>query len=213
MSALVIDNIGQLVTCHPELGEGRLGVVRDAALVLEGSHVTAIEPAGAAGDDRLDAGGRCVIPGFVDSHTHLLFAGERGEEFAARMAGAPYAAGGIRETVALTRQASLQELQALAWFRRREAVRAGITHLEIKSGYALDVEGEARLCDLAARLTEDVTFLGAHVVPAEYASRPDEYVELVCGAMLEACRPHSRWIDVFCEEGAFDEEQSRQVLQ
>jgi imidazolonepropionase len=91
-------------------------------------------------------------------------------------------------------------------------VRAGITHLEIKSGYALDVEGERRLCDLAARLTEDVSFLGAHVVPAEYEGRADDYVELVCGPMLAACRPFARWIDVFCETGAFDEEQSRRVL-
>jgi imidazolonepropionase len=213
MSTLVIDNIGQLVTCVPSLGEGPLGVVRDAALVLEDDHVAAIERSGAAADERLDAGGRCVIPGFVDSHTHLLFAGERGGEFAARMAGAPYAAGGIRETVAQTRAAGIQELQGLAWVRRREAIRAGITHLEIKSGYALDVEGERRLCDLASRLTEDVTFLGAHVVAPEYEGRADEYVELVCGPMLEACGPHSRWIDVFCEEGAFDEEQSRRVLE
>jgi imidazolonepropionase len=213
MTTLVIDNIGQLVTGDPSLGEGPLGVVHDAALVLEDDHVAAIERPGASADERLDAGGRCVIPGFVDSHTHLIFAGERGEEFAARMAGAPYAAGGIRESVRRTREASLQELQTMTWMRRREAVRAGITHLEIKSGYALDVEGEARLCDLASRLTEDVTFLGAHVVPAEYEGRADEYVDLVCGPMLEACRPHSRWIDVFCEEGAFDEEQSRRVLE
>jgi imidazolonepropionase len=213
VSTLAIDNIGELVTCEPSLGEGPLGIVRNAALVLQGSEVVAIESAGVTADDQLDAGGRCVIPGFVDSHTHLIFAGERGEEFAARMAGAPYAAGGIRETVTRTREASVQELQVLSWVRRREAVRAGITHLEIKSGYALDVEGERRLCDLASRLTEDVTFLGAHVVPAEYKGRADDYVELVCGRMLEACRPHARWIDVFCEAGAFDEEQSRRVLE
>jgi len=213
MSTLVIDNIGLLVTCEPALGEGPLGVVRNAALVLDGSRVAAIEPAGVAADERLDAGGRCVIPGFVDSHTHLVFAGERSEEFAARMAGAPYAAGGIRETVALTRAASGPELQAAAWARRREALRAGITHLEIKSGYALEVAGEQRLCELAGRLTDDVTFLGAHVVPAEFEGRADEYVELVCGPMLEACRPHARWIDVFCERGAFDAEQSRRVLE
>ena len=213
MSTLVIDNIGLLATCSPELGDGPLGLVRDAALVLEGSHVVAIEHAGAAADERLDAAGRCVIPGFVDSHTHLVFAGERGEEFAARMAGAPYAAGGIRETVTKTRAASIQELQTLAWARRREALRAGITHLEIKSGYALDVEGERLLCELAARLTDDVTFLGAHLVPAEYDGRADEYVALVCGPMLEACRPFARWIDVFCEEGAFDEAQSRRVIE
>jgi imidazolonepropionase len=213
VSTLAIDNIGELVTCAPSLGQGPLGIIRNAALVLEDGEVAAIESAGVAADEQLDAGGRCVIPGFVDSHTHVIFAGERGKEFAARMAGAPYAAGGIRETVTRTREASIQELQVLAWSRRREAVRAGITHLEIKSGYALGVEGERRLCELASRLTEDVTFLGAHVVPAEYEGRADEYVELVCGPMLEACRPHSRWIDVFCEEGAFDEEQSRRVLE
>lgn len=213
MTTLAIDNIGLLVTCDPSLGEGPLGVVRDASLVLDGSHVSAIERAGVAADQRVDAGGRCVIPGFVDSHTHLVFAGERGEEFASRMAGAPYAAGGIRETVTKTRAASIQELQLLAWARRREAIRAGITHLEIKSGYALDVDGEAELCELASRLTDDVTFLGAHVVPAEFEGHADDYVELVCGPMLEACLPFSRWIDVFCEEGAFDEGQSRRVLE
>jgi imidazolonepropionase len=213
VTTLVVDNIAVLVTCDPSLGEGPLGVLRDVALVLDGSHVAAIERPGAAADERLDAGGRCVIPGFVDSHTHLIFAGDRGAEFAARMAGASYAAGGIQGTVTRTREASIQELQGLAWMRRREALRAGITHLEIKSGYALDVEGERRLCELAARLTDDVTFLGAHLVPAEYEGRADAYVELVCGAMLDACLPHSRWIDVFCEKGAFDDEQSRRVLE
>lgn len=213
MTTLVIDNIGLLVTCDPSCGEGPLGVVHGAALVLEDDHVAAIDRAGTAADQRLDAGGRCVIPGFVDSHTHLVFAGERGEEFAARMTGAPYAAGGIRETVAQTREATIHELQTLTWMRRREALKAGITHLEIKSGYALDVAGERRLCELASRLTDDVTFLGAHVVPAEYEGRADDYVELVCGSMLDACLPYARWIDVFCERGAFDEDQSRRVLE
>ena len=175
--------------------------------------MTAVERAGAAGDERLDADGRCVIPGFVDSHTHLVFAGDRGDEFAARMAGAPYAAGGIRVTTEATRAASREQLAALAAARRREALRAGITHLEIKSGYGLDVEAEARSCEVAAELTDDVTFLGAHVVPAEYEGRADDYVALVCGDMLAACAPHARWIDVFCEDGAFDAEQSRAVLE
>ena len=154
-----------------------------------------------------------MIPGFVDSHTHLVFAGDRGDEFAARMAGAPYAAGGIRVTTEATRAASREQLSALAEARRREALRAGITHLEIKSGYGLDVSTEARSCAVAAALTDDVTFLGAHVVPAEYEGRADDYVALVCGAMLEACAPYARWIDVFCEDGAFDAEQSRAVLE
>jgi imidazolonepropionase len=211
--ALVIDDIGLLVTCDPALGEGPLGAVRHAALVVEDGRVASIEPAGAAGDERLDAGGRCVIPGFVDSHTHLVFAGDRAEEFAARMAGRPYAASGIRVTTAATRAASEDELRTLARARRDEALRAGITHLEIKSGYGLEPEAERRSCAVAAELTDDVTFLGAHAVPPEYDGHADEYVELVCGEMLAACRPYSRWIDVFCEEGAFDAEQSRAVLE
>ncbi len=213
MTALVIDNIGLLVTGNPDLGEGPLGTLRDAALVIEDGRVERIEAAGAQGDERIDAAGRCVIPGFVDSHTHLVFAGDRGDEFAARMAGAPYAAGGIRVTTEATRAATSEELKALAEARKREALRAGITHLEIKSGYGLDVETERRCCEVAAELTDDATFLGAHVVPAEYEGRADEYVELVCGPMLEACAPHVKWIDVFCEEGAFDEDQSRAVLE
>jgi imidazolonepropionase len=128
------------------------------------------------------------------------------------MAGARYGAGGILSTVASTRSASDDELRRLARARRREAFRAGITHLEIKSGYALDVTGEQRLCRLAGELTEDVTFLGAHLVAPEYAARPDEYVELVCGEMLAACAPHARWIDVFCERGAFGVDHARAVL-
>ena len=214
MTTLAIDNIGLLVTNSPELGDGPLGIVRDAALVVEDGLVREISRAGAAAaDSRLDAGGRCVVPGFVDSHTHLIFAGERAEEFAARMAGAPYAAGGIRVTVQCTRGASRDELRRLARLRWQEALMSGITHLEMKSGYALDVAGEEELCELASEFTDDVTFLGAHIVPAEYERRPDDYVSLVCGEMLTACAPHCRWIDVFCERGAFDAEQSRAILE
>jgi imidazolonepropionase len=208
MSSLVIDNIGLLVTHDEELGS-----VRDAALVIEDGRVAAVERAGAQADERIDAGGRCAIPGFVDSHTHLVFAGDRAEEFAARMAGASYQAGGIRVTTDATRSASTEELTALTERRRREGLRAGITHVEIKSGYGLEVESEKRSCEVAARFTDDVTFLGAHLVPAEYEGRADDYVELVCGDMLAACAPHARWIDVFCEEGAFDVDQSRAVLE
>ncbi len=213
MTASVIDRIGLLVTNDPALGEGELGIVRDAALVIEDGRVAAVEPAGVEADERLDAAGRCVVPGFVDSHTHLIFAGDRAEEFAARMAGAPYEAGGIAVTTEATRAADDEELRLLARSRRDEALAAGITHQEIKSGYGLTVESEARLCRLAAELTDDVTFLGAHLVPPEYEGRVDEYVELVCGEMLTACAPHSKWIDVFCERGAFDEDQSRGVLE
>jgi imidazolonepropionase len=211
MSSLAIENIGLLVT-NTSLGEGPLGIVSDATLVFEDGRVTEVAGKAAEADQTFDAAGRCLIPGFVDSHTHLVFAGDRSEEFAARMAGRPYEASGIRVTTEATRAASDDELRALAARRRAEALRAGITHLEIKSGYALDVSGERRLCEIAAELTDDVTFLGAHAVPHEYEGRADDYVELVCGEMLAACAPSARWIDVFCERGAFDAEQSRAVL-
>ncbi len=213
MTTLAIDNIGRLVTGDPTLDSGDLGIVEDAALILEHDRVVAVERAGASADARLDVEGRCVIPGFVDSHTHLVFAGDRADEFAARMAGRPYDAGGIRETTEATRRATRSDLAELTDRRRHEGLRAGITHVEIKSGYGLDVEDEARLCEIAGAFTDDVTFLGAHVVPPEYEGRTDEYVELVCGEMLAACAPHARWIDVFCERGAFDADQSRAVLE
>jgi imidazolonepropionase len=213
MSALAIDRVGLLVTNDPSLGEGDLGIVRDAAVVIERDRVVAVERAGVAADRRIDAGGRCVVPGFVDSHTHLVFAGDRADEFAARMAGRPYAAGGIRVTTEATRAAGGAELRSLAAARREEALRAGTTQIEIKSGYGLDVPTERLLCEIAAELTDEVTFLGAHVVPADYEGRADEYVRLVCGEMLDACAPYCRWADVFCEEGAFDPDQSRAVLE
>ena len=217
MSALVVDRIGMLVTNDPAIGRGELGVVHDAALVLEDRVVAAVLEGDAGrradADERIDAAGACVIPGFVDSHTHLVFAGDRAEEFTARMAGRPYAAGGIRDTSSATRAAGDDELRALIRRRAEEAVAGGTTHLEVKSGYALDVDGEARLCRLAAEVTDDVTFLGAHVVPAEYEGREDDYVALVAGPMLDACAPWCRWVDAFCERGAFDGEQCRAVLQ
>ena len=214
MTTMVIDHIGQLVTCEPELGDGPLGVVEDAALVIAGGRVAAIERAGrTAADQQVDAGGCCVIPGFVDSHTHLVFAGDRAREFAERMAGRPYRAGGIRVTAEATRAASMDELHALAFARFAEARRAGTTTVEVKSGYGLEVRAERRLCELAGELTDEVTFLGAHAVPPEYEGRADDYVALVCGEMLAACAPLCRWIDVFCERGAFDADQSRAVLE
>src|SRR5215213_10726844 len=213
MSALVVDNIGLLVTNEESLGDGPLGLLHDAAVVIEDGLVAAVERAGAAADERIDAEGRSVIPGFVDSHTHLVFAGDRAEEFAARMSGRPYEAGGIRVTTNATRRAGDEELRALTARRRAEGLRGGITHLEIKSGYGLETDTERRLCEVAAGFTDDVTFMGAHVVPVEYEGRPNDYVELVCGEMLAACAPHAKWIDVFCEHGAFDAEQSRAVLE
>ncbi|MBS1878906.1 MAG: imidazolonepropionase [Actinobacteria bacterium] len=213
MSSLAIDNIGLLVTNDPALGEGPLGKRRDCSLVFEDGVVVAVGAAGALADEALDAGGRCVIPGFVDSHTHLVFAGDRAAEFAARMAGAEYEAGGIRVTAEATRGAGAETLRELARQRREEGLRAGITHVEIKSGYGLETEAERRCCEVAAELTDDVTFLGAHVLPAEFRADPDAYVELVRGPMLDACAPFCRWIDAFCEVGAFDADQCRAVLE
>ena len=208
----VIDDIGLLVTNDPSVGDGPLGIVRNAAVVVEGDRIVSVGPAGATADERIDAAGACVIPGFVDSHTHLVFAGDRADEFAARMAGRPYEAGGIRVSVDATRAADDAHLGMLAAHRRAEAQRAGITSIEIKSGYGLTVHDEARCLAVAGDITGDTTFLGAHVVPAEFAGRTDDYVHLVCNEMLVAAAPQARWIDAFCEVGAFDPDQCRAVL-
>ena len=210
---LVIDNISELVTNDPGLGSGPLGVIENASLVIDGDKVAAVGPAGAVADTRLDAGGRCVLPGFVDSHTHMVFAGDRAEEFTRRMAGEHYDGGGIRVTTEATRAAGRAALRAALGRRLAEVHRAGTTTVEIKSGYGLSVDSEAELALLASEATREATFLGAHLVPSEYRGRADEYVELVCGPMLAAVRDHVRWIDVFCETGAFDVDQSRAVLE
>ncbi|MDQ2660237.1 MAG: imidazolonepropionase [Actinomycetota bacterium] len=292
--SILITNIGELVTNEPAVGRdgGPLGIVRDAAVLIEGGIVTwigraadappsSISPrvgdvSGASGPDTariadsrvssaaeasaagtgaaeasvadtvaadtavievVDARGRALIPGFVDSHTHLVFGGDRAQEFAARMAGRRYEAGGIRSTVAATRAATDDELRTrLAGFVD-ELHAQGTTTFEIKSGYGLSVADEERLVRLAREVTDEVTFLGAHVVPAEFTdpdaetdaatgtpgtpgtthdvrtTGPDAYVDLVIGDMLAACAPHSRWIDAFCERGAFTPEQSRRVLE
>jgi imidazolonepropionase len=215
--SLLIDNVGALVTNDPELGRGPLGLIEDAALVIgDDGRVAwagprAAIPEAAAGG-RFDAGGRTLIPGFVDSHAHLVFAGDRSREFAARRAGERYEAGGIRTTVAATRAASEAELDATTARLVAEAVRSGTTTIECKSGYGLTVADEARSLAVAGRHTDEVTYLGAHVVAPEYADDPAAYVELVTGDMLDACAPHARWIDVFCEQGAFDGDQARAIL-
>jgi len=151
-----------------------------------------------------------VLPGFVDSHSHLVFAGDRAAEFAARMAGESYAAGGIRTTVAATREATDEQLTSHVARLVQEMTRQGTTTVEIKSGYGLTTKDEARSLAIARQFTDETTFLGAHVVPD--GTDPAAYVELVTGAMLEAARPHAKWIDVFCERGAFDVEHARAVL-
>jgi imidazolonepropionase len=207
----LLTGIGELTTHDPELG-----TLADAALVVDADTVAWVGPAARApaADRRVDLGGRAVVPGFVDSHSHLVFAGDRAAEFAARMAGARYDGGGIASTVAATRAASDDELRALLARRAAELRAQGTTTVEVKSGYGLTVADEERALRLAAEVTAETTFLGAHVVPAGAAR--DAYVRLVIGPMLAACAPHARWVDVFCEPTsphAFDGDEARAVLE
>jgi imidazolonepropionase len=216
MTSLLLRNVGELVTNDPTIGDGSpLGLLTDAALVVEGGRVAWVGRSAdaPAADAVQDAGGRAVIPGFVDAHSHLVFAGDRAAEFAARMAGTPYSAGGIRTTVAATRAASDEQLAAHVARHVAEMRRQGTTTVEIKSGYGLTVRDEARALAIARTFTEETTFLGAHVVPEEYAADPAGYVDLVTGPMLDAVAPHARWIDVFCDDGAFDADQARRILE
>ena len=208
MTSLLITNIGELVTWDDERP-----IIRDAALVVEHGQVTWIGDRTAAPDaDAVrDVSGAAVIPGFVDSHTHLVFAGDRAAEFEARMSGKPYEAGGIRTTVAATRAATDEQLAANVARHLAQMRAQGTTTVEIKSGYGLTVRDEARSLAIARQATEETTFLGAHVVPED--TDVAAYVDLVTGAMLEACAPYARWIDVFCEEGAFDVDEARIVLE
>ena len=236
MTRTLFTNIGQLVTNDSRRANDtdrateQLGLIRDAALVVDGDRVTWVGTEAAAEvsgghdiDQVVDCGGRTVIPGFVDSHSHLVFAGDRAGEFEARMSGASYSAGGIRSTVAATRGADEAELRGLLEKRSREMLVQGTTTFETKSGYHLSLEGETLACRLASEFTDDVTFLGAHVVPAEYGGRGyegvsqlgtrEDYVDLVCGPMLEAAAAHATWVDVFCDEGAFTVAEARRVLE
>jgi len=215
VSSHLFSNIGQLVTNDPALGGGILGVLDDAALLVENGRVAWVGPnsAAPAADLRTDLAGAAVIPGFVDSHSHPVFAGDRADEFAARMAGQSYSAGGICSTVAATRAASDAQLEANLLRLQGEFRASGITTFEAKSGYGLTVSDEARALEVAGRHTPETTYLGAHVVSPDFAGRADDYVALVAGEMLEAAAPHSKWIDVFCDRGAFDVDQARHILQ
>jgi imidazolonepropionase len=207
MTSTVIDGIGVLYTGDPEREE-----IEDAALVVEDGLVAWTGPAAEApqADRRVAAEGRGVIPGFVDSHAHLVFAGDRTAEFQARMSGQAYTGGGIRTTVAATRQAGDAELATRTAALVKEMLAQGTTTVEIKSGYGLTVEDERRCLEIATTLTDETTFLGAHVVPT--GANADDYVRLVTGDMLQACAPYAKWVDVFCERGAFDGDQTREIL-
>ncbi len=208
MTSTLITGIGLLST------QSEPGDVRDAAVVIEGDCIAWVGPMKDApeADARVEVDGRAMIPGFVDSHAHLVFAGERSAEFAARVSGQPYSAGGIRSTVDSTRAASDEDLRANVDRLTRELIRSGSTTFEIKSGYGLTSQDETRALRIAQEFTPETTYLGAHVVPPEFAHDPAGYVALVTGEMLDACAPHARWVDVFCDRGAFDADQARAIL-
>ncbi|WHM38397.1 imidazolonepropionase [Streptomyces sp. BPTC-684] len=210
----LVTNISTLVTNDPTLGPTPLGLIEDAAVVIENDTIAWVGRSkdAPAADTTHDAKARAAIPGFVDSHSHLVFAGDRTQEFNARMSGQAYKAGGIRTTVAATRAATDAELGANVARYIGEALRQGTTTFETKSGYGLTVEDEARALRIAAEHTDEVTYLGAHIVAPEYAEDPAGYVALVTGEMLDACAPYARWVDVFCEKGAFDGDQARAIL-
>ncbi|WP_433301388.1 imidazolonepropionase [Actinoplanes sp. CA-030573] len=207
MTTLLIDNIGELVT-----NDGP--PVTRAAVLVDGPRIAWVGRSfhAPAGDRRIDVDGAAVLPGFVDSHSHLVFAGDRAAEFAARMAGEPYTGGGIRTTVGATRAASDDDLRDATGRLVAEARAQGTTTIEIKSGYGLTVEDEARSLRIAREFTDETTFLGAHVVPHQFADDPWRYVAMVTGPMLAAAKPYAKWVDVFCERGAFDEDQARTIL-
>ena len=211
-----LTGIGHLVTNDETVGQGKLGVLHDAALVADDAgNISWVgkqsELASHFDGKPTDVGGRAVIPGFVDSHTHLVFAGDRALEFESRMQGKPYAAGGIKTTMAATRAASDDVLAANVARLANEALASGTTTLEVKSGYGLSVRDEARSLVAAKTATSETTFLGAHVVPPD--ANADDYVALVQGEMLDACKGNAKWIDVFCDRGAFDVDQARAILQ
>ena len=223
MSSTAFANIGSLVTNDESLGAGKIGELGGtgasaAGMVIEHGRVVWVGSTADLpdADSQVDLGGRAVIPGFVDSHAHLMFAGDRADEFSARMEGRAYSAGGIKTTVAATRAASDDELAENLLRLVAEMHASGITTFETKSGYGLSVADEVRSLRIAAAHTAETTFLGAHVVPTEFAERgqtgADEYVSLVVGEMLSGVSDHAKWIDVFCDRGAFDVDQARQIL-
>jgi imidazolonepropionase len=216
MSRTLIANIGLLVSNDAAHDGTPLGLVRDAAMLINDGVIEWVGTNSAAPKsdvrDQIDAQGNCVIPGFVDSHNHLVFAGDRSAEFSARMQGEKYQAGGINYTVDQTRNASTATLTANTARLLVEAYKSGTTTVEIKSGYGLTVEDEVRSIEIATTFTDETTFLGAHIVPSEFANSPDDYVSLVTGPMLDGVRSNAKWIDVFSDRGAFNPDQTRKIL-
>ena len=212
---LVVTGISTLVTNDVSLERGKLGIINNAALVVGDDNKIAwtgesVNLPREFASSAINVGGRAIIPGFIDSHTHLVFGGDRANEFEARMSGKTYSAGGIRTTMTATRAATTESLTNNARRLAEEALNTGTTTLEVKSGYGLSVTDEARSLQVASTITTETTFLGAHVVPPE--SKIDDYVNLVCGEMLTQCTPNAKWIDVFCDHGAFDVDHARAIL-
>ena len=216
MSDLLVTDIGCLVTNEATFDGTPLGIINDAAFAVTDGLVSWVGArSGVNASDYqnvISANGKAVIPGFVDSHNHLVFAGDRAIEFSARMQGQPYEAGGINYTVEQTRRASDEELRGNVSALVKEGLISGTTTVEIKSGYGLSIADEVRSLQIAREFTDETTFLGAHVIPLEFKSAPDDYVAMVCGPMLEAVAPLAKWIDVFCDRGAFSPDQTRQIL-
>lgn len=210
MSSKLISNIGQLITNSNR----ELGIIENSAIVIDDGKIAWVGQSNQApaADSSIDAKGRVVAPGFVDSHTHAVFAGDRHKDYVARMAGKKYASGGIKTTVEATRKASISELRLNTESIVKRALLTGTTTIEIKSGYGLDVESETKLLKVAKEFTSETTFLGAHVVPMEYADNRGAYVSLVKNQMLESCAPFAKWIDVFCDDSAFTADEAREII-
>ncbi len=212
MSSTAFTNIATLVTNDPTIGEGALGVLHGATVVAEDSRITFVGTGAQSGvDNVIDCSGKTLLPGFVDSHTHLIFAGDRAQEFSARSRGEKYTAGGITTTVEATRKASSAELQENAQRLLDEALSFGTTTVEIKSGYGLNELDEARSIEIASQFTSETTLLAAHVIPTEFKDDVDGYVDLIIKKIIPATK--AKWIDVFCDTGAFTEDQSRRILE
>ena len=212
MSSTAFTNIATLVTNDPNIGEGSLGILHDATVVIEDSQIKFVGKGSQTGvDNEIDCSGKTLLPGFVDSHTHLIFAGDRSQEFSARSRGVKYTAGGITTTVAATRQASNMDLQNNAQRLLNEALSFGTTTVEIKSGYGLNELDEARSIEIASEFTSETTLLAAHVVPAEFKDDVDRYIDLIVTKIIPVTK--AKWIDVFCDTGAFSVDQSRRILE
>jgi imidazolonepropionase len=212
VSSTAFTNIATLVTNEPNIGEGSLGILHDATVVIEDELIAFVGNGSQSGvDHMIDCSGRTLLPGFVDSHTHLIFAGDRAQEFSARSRGEKYTAGGITTTVEATRKASNLELQKNAQRLLDEALSFGTTTVEIKSGYGLNESDEARSIEIASQFTSETTLLAAHVIPQEFKADVDGYVDLIVNTIIPATK--AKWIDVFCDTGAFTEDQSRKILE